>query len=264
MKYENLIVEGEGEVSLLKINRADCLNALNSQTLDELANVLEDLRQDETVRVVVITGEGKAFVAGADIAEMRDMSPQQARVFSQKGQGVFDQIESLGKPVIAAINGFALGGGCELALACDIRIASEAARFGQPEVNLGIIPGFAGTQRLARLVGEGKAKELIFTGEIIDAQAALSCGLVNEVVPPEQLMDETMAMARKIVAKGPVAISEAKTVIHRGLQVDLASGMALEAEAFARCYSCGQAQEGMSAFLEKRKADWGKGKADPG
>ena len=260
MEYENLIVEVDGEVGLLKINRPDRLNALNSEMLDELAAVLEGFGRDESVKVVVITGRGKAFIAGADIGEMKDMDHRQARVFSRKGQRVLEQIENLEKPVIAAVNGFALGGGCELALACDIRLASEGAMFGQPEVNLGVIPGFAGTQRLARLIGEGRAKELIFTGEIIDAQAALSCGLANKVVPADQLMKEALSLAKKITTKGPLAISLAKTVIHRGLQVDLASGTALEADAFALCFASGQAQEGMTAFLEKRKPNWEKGK----
>jgi enoyl-CoA hydratase len=203
MENKNLILGGEGPVGLLKFNRPDRLNALDSQTLRELVDALE---------------------------------------------------------VIAAVNGFALGGGCELAMACDIRLASEEAKFGQPEVNLGIIPGFAGTQRLARLIGEGRAKELIFTGEMIDAQTALSYGLVNRVVPADQLMDEAMAIARKIASKGPLAVSMAKEVIHRGLQVDLISGSALEADAFARCFDSGQPREGMSAFLEKRKPEWGRGK----
>jgi enoyl-CoA hydratase len=194
MEYENLIVQVDGAVGLLKINRPDRLNALNSKTLDELSGALEDVSQQTSLRVVVITGEGKAFVAGADIAEMRDMNPLEARAFSRKGQGVLDQIEKLEMPVIAAVNGFALGGGCELALACDIRLASDQARFAQPEVNLGIIPGFAGTQRLARLIGEGRAKELILTGEIIDASTAHSYGLVNKVVPAGQLMDEVMSL----------------------------------------------------------------------
>jgi enoyl-CoA hydratase len=260
MEYQNLIVQVDGEVGLLKINRPDRLNALNSKTLDELAAAVEDLSRDESVKVVIITGQGKAFVAGADIAEMSDMDPLQARAFSHKGQAVLDKIESMEKPVIAAVNGFALGGGCELALACDIRLASEEARFGQPEVNLGVIPGFAGTQRLARLIGEGRAKEHIFTGEIIDDQVALSCGLANKVVPAGQLMEEAMSLAKKIATKGPLAVSLVKTVIHRGLQVDLASGTALETDAFALCFASGQAREGMTAFLEKRKPRWEKGK----
>lgn len=256
MEYENLIVGGGDEVGLLKIHRPDRLNALNSKTLDELSRAMEGFADDQSVKAVVVTGEGKAFIAGADIAEMRNMDPLESRAFSQKGQRVLDQMEDLEKPVIAAVNGFALGGGCELALACDIRLASEEARFGQPEVNLGMIPGFAGTQRLARLIGEGRAKELILTGEIIDAQTAFSYGLVNRVVPADQLLDEATSLAKKIASKGPLAVSLAKTVIHKGLQIDQASGAALETEAFALCFASGQAREGMSAFLEKRKAEW--------
>ncbi len=260
MEYENLIVEVDGEVGLLKINRPDRLNALNAKTLDELAGAVEDLDRDESVKVVVITGQGKAFVAGADIAEMSDMNPLQARAFSHMGQAVLDRIENLEKPVIAAVNGFALGGGCELALACDIRLASDEARFGQPEVKLGVIPGFAGTQRLARLIGEGRAKELIFTGDVIDAQTALSWGLANKVVPAGQLMEEALSLAERISTQGPLAVSLAKKLIHKGLQVDLASGTVHESDAFALCFASGQAREGMSAFLEKRKPEWEKGK----
>lgn len=258
MNYETLIVEREGEVGLIKINRPDRLNALNSKTLRELTSALTDLGQKDAVKVVIITGEGKAFIAGADIAEMRDMDSLEARTFSRQGQGVLDQIESMEKPVIAAINGFALGGGCELAMACDIRLASDQVKIGQPEVNLGIIPGFAGTQRLARLIGEARAKELIFTGEIIDAQTAYFYGLVNKVIPADKLLDEAMSLAKKIATKGPLAVSFAKAVVHRGLQVDQGSGTALETDAFALCFASGQAREGMTAFLEKRKPEWEK------
>lgn len=260
MEYKNLILGGEDPVSLLKINRPDRLNALNSDVLEELATALEGFNRDESVKAVIISGEGKAFIAGADIAEMRDMNPLESRAFSEKGQRVLARIEGLEKPVIAAVNGFALGGGCELAMACDIRLASEEAKFGQPEVNLGIIPGFAGTQRLARLIGEGRAKELILTGEVIDAQTALSYGLVNKVVPADQLMDQAMSLAKKIASKGPLAVAMVKTVIHKGLQVDQGSGAAMETDAFALCFATGQAQEGMSAFLEKRKPEWGRKK----
>ncbi|KPL19038.1 MAG: hypothetical protein AMJ92_04880 [candidate division Zixibacteria bacterium SM23_81] len=260
MNYETLIVEREGDVGLVKINRPDRLNALNFRILEELTSALKDVSQEDAIKVVIITGEGKAFVAGADIAEMRDMDSLEARTFSRQGQRVLDRIESMEKPVIAAINGFALGGGCELAMACDIRLASDQATLGQPEVNLGVIPGFAGTQRLARLIGEARAKELIFTGEIIDAQTACSYGLVNKVVPADGLLDEAMTLARKIATKGPLAVSFAKAVIHRGLQVDQGSGTALETDAFALCFASGQAREGMTAFLEKRKPEWGKSK----
>jgi enoyl-CoA hydratase len=264
MEYENIEVSKEGRVGLIKINRPEALNALNSRTFDELSDALRKLNGDESVGTIVIAGQGKAFVAGADIAELKRMDTFQAKRFSLKGQEVFSLIESLDKPVIAAVNGFCLGGGCELAMACDIRVASEEAKFGQPEVNLGTTPGFAGTQRLPRLVGEGRAKELLMTGDIIDAQTARDIGLVNKVVAGEQLMDTVMALAEKINSKGPVAISLVKAVVHKGLQVDLASGGAMESDAFGLCFASGQAPEGMAAFLEKRKPKWreGAGKRD--
>jgi enoyl-CoA hydratase len=259
MEYRNLVVSQQGRIGLIKINRPDALNALDSLTFDELSSVLERFDGDEEIRSVIITGEGKAFVAGADIAQLRGMDAFQSKRFSEKGQRVFAQIEALKKPVIAAVNGFCLGGGCELAMACDFRIASENAKFGQPEVNLGTTPGFAGTQRLPRLIGEGRAKELLMTGDIIDAQTARSYGLVNRVVPAETLLEETITLAEKINSKGPLAVALVKEVVHRGLQVDLATGAALESDAFGLCFASGQAPEGMTAFLEKRKPDWGKG-----
>jgi len=257
MEFKNLLLEIKERVGVVKINRPDALNALNSETLRELSKAIHHLSfEKEEVRVIVITGEGKAFVAGADIAEMKDMSAIQAREFSQLGQRVFHFIATQEKPVIAAINGYALGGGCELALACDLRIASDKAKLGQPEVNLGVIPGFAGTQRLSRLVGEAKAKELIFTGDMVDAQTALSMGLVNQVVPADQLMQVCMELGAKIASKGPASIKLAKTVINRGIQADLATGSAYETEAFGLCFATGEPREGMSAFLEKRKPNW--------
>lgn len=256
MDFKNIIVDKEGRVGIVKMNRPDALNALNSETLRELKEVFAHLKEDDDVKVIIITGEGKAFVAGADIAEMKDMSPDQANDFSKSGQGVFDNIAKTEKPVIAAVNGFALGGGCELAMACDIRIASDKAKLGQPEVNLGIIPGFAGTQRLSRLVGAAKAKELIFTGDMVDAQTAHSIGLVNQVVPAEKLMDVCMEMAKKIASKGPTAVKLAKKVIDEGIQVNLDDGTTLESDRFAECFAGGEAKEGMSAFLEKRKPNW--------
>jgi enoyl-CoA hydratase len=256
MAYSNLKISRQDRAAIIAINRPEALNALNSQTFDELSDALGKLESDESISVIIITGEGKAFVAGADIAELKSKEAFAARAFSLKGQRVFDQIESLSKPVIAAVNGFCLGGGCELAMACDIRVASEKARFGQPEVNLGTTPGFAGTQRLPRLVGEGRAKELLMTGDIIDARAACQIGLANKVVPSEELMDAVMELAGKIGAKGPVAISLVKSVVHKGLQVDLASGSAMENDAFGLCFASGQAPEGMAAFLEKRKPKW--------
>ena len=256
MDFKNIIVDKEDGVGIVKMNRPDALNALNTETLQELEKAFAHLGESGDVKVIIITGEGKAFVAGADIAEMKDMSADEAKAFSQKGQKVFDLIARIDKPVIAAVNGFALGGGCELAMACDIRIASEKAKLGQPEVNLGIIPGFAGTQRLARLVGAAKAKELIFTGDLIDAQTAHSVGLVNQVVPAEELMDVCMEMAKKIASKGPTAVKLAKKVIDDGIQRSLYQGSALERDGFAECFTGDEAKEGMTAFLEKRKPNW--------
>lgn len=256
MEYKNLNIDVKEGIGWLKINRPQALNAFNKETILELEKAVESLDKDETVKVIVITGEGKAFVAGADISEMRDMDSLEARKFSQTGQRVLAGIENIGKPVIAAINGFALGGGCELAMACDIRIASENAKFGQPEVGLGIIPGFAGTQRLPRLCGIGKAKELIFSGNMIDANTAEKIGLVNNVVPADSLLEEVESLAKKIAGNGPKAVGLAKTVINRGLDTNLQNGCSYEAEAFGDCYSTGQPKEGMSAFLEKRKPKW--------
>jgi enoyl-CoA hydratase len=256
MDFKNIIVDKEDGVGIVKMNRPAAMNALNSETLEELKRAFSHLAEARDVSVIILTGAGKAFVAGADIAEMKDMSADEAKAFSQKGQKVFDLIARIDKPVIAAVNGFALGGGCELAMACDIRIASEKAKLGQPEVNLGIIPGFAGTQRLARLVDTAKAKELIFTGDMVDAQTALSIGLVNQVVTPDELMDFCMEMAKKIASKGPAAVKLAKKVIDEGIQVSLHDGSALESDRFGECFAGGEAKEGMSAFLEKRKPNW--------
>ena len=257
MEFKNVIVEIKEKVGIVRINRPDALNALNTETLGELRKAMHTLSFDnENVRVIILTGEGKAFVAGADIAEMKDMTALEAREFSHLGQRVFNFIATQEKPVIAGVNGLALGGGCELALACDIRVVSDKAKFGQPEVNLGVIPGFAGTQRLSRLVGMAKAKELIFTGDMLDAQTAHSIGLVNQVVPADQLMTTCMDLANKIASKGPAAVRLAKTVINKGLQADLTTGSWYEAEAFGLCFATGEPKEGMSAFLEKRKPNW--------
>ncbi len=257
MEFKHIAVEIKEKVGIIKMNRPDALNALNAETLHELSKAMHNLSfENENVRVIILTGEGKAFVAGADIAEMKDMPPLKAREFSQLGQRVFHFIATQEKPVIAAVNGFALGGGCELALACDIRIASDKAKLGQPEVSLGMIPGFAGTQRLSRLVGIAKAKEMIFTGDMVDAPTALSIGLVNQVVPADQLMSFCLELANKIASKGPTAVKLAKTVINQGIQANLATGSSYEKEAFGLCYSTGEPKEGMSAFLEKRKPNW--------
>ena len=256
MDFKNIALDKEGGVGIVKMNRPAAMNALNSETLGELKEAFGHLKDDDGVKVIVITGEGKAFVAGADIAEMKDMTGEQAKEFSKAGQKVFSKIAGMKKPVIAAVNGFALGGGCELAMACDIRIASEKAKLGQPEVNLGIIPGFAGTQRLSRLVGAAKAKELIFTGDMVDAQTALSIGLVNQVVGPDELMDVCMEMANKIASKGPAAVKLAKKVINRGIEEKLEKGSEYETDEFGECFAKGEAKEGMSAFMEKRKPNW--------
>jgi enoyl-CoA hydratase len=256
MDFKNIVIDKEGAVAIVKMNRPAAMNALNSETLGELRAAFGKLEEDDGVKVAIITGEGKAFVAGADIAEMKDMTGEQAGEFSKMGQTVFKLIAEMEKPVIAAVNGFALGGGCELAMACDIRIASEKAKLGQPEVNLGVIPGFAGTQRLSRLVGTAKAKELILTGDMVDAQTALSIGLVNQVVPPERLMDACLEMANKIASKGPTAVKLAKKVIDDGIEAELDQGSNLEKGRFAECFESGEAKEGMSAFLEKRKPNW--------
>ncbi|MCK5547777.1 MAG: enoyl-CoA hydratase/isomerase family protein, partial [Thermoplasmata archaeon] len=238
MKYETLNMEVKDGVGTIWVNRPDALNALNSKVLEELECAFYEMEKDDNVGIVVLTGTGeKAFVAGADIKEMLDKTPLQMREFTLRGHRVMGKIENLNKPVIAAINGFALGGGCELAIACDIRIASEKAKIGVPEVNLGIFPGFGGTQRLPRLVGRGKACELIFTGDMVDANEALRIGLVNRVVPPDGLLDEAYALAKKILGKGPIAVKLAKSSINRSQEGGLSNGLAYEIEAAALVFS---------------------------
>jgi enoyl-CoA hydratase len=245
----------EGAISTLTIERPEVLNALNIEVLVALKQCADELRGRREVRCVIITGGGeKAFAAGADIASMKGASPEQARVMATKGHAAMDAIASLPIPVIAAVNGFALGGGCELALACDFIYASERARFGQPEVNLGIMPGFGGTQRLARRVGAAVARELIYTGSIIDAQEALRLGLVNRVVAGEQLMAEARKTAALIAQKAPIAVRLAKRVIDEGLENALRDGNDLEIAAFEDCFRTADKEEGISAFLEKRAA----------
>ncbi len=254
MAYENILFEVQNGVGLLTFNRPKALNALNPATLEEVNDVLEKVRTDDDVRVLVLTGAGdKAFVAGADISEFPKMNPLQARQFAERGQEIFFKIESLPKPVIACINGFALGGGCELAMSCDFIYASDKAKFGQPEINLGIIPGFGGTQRLSRLVGRAKAKELCMTGEMIDAQQARELGLAAKVFPADQLLEETMKVAGQLALKSPGALRAIKYVTDRGFDVDLRNGCALEAEAFGNAFASQDAKEGVAAFLEKRK-----------
>ncbi len=243
----------EGPVSTLTINRPTVLNALSVEVLVAIKRAVDEVRARPELRCLIITGAGeKAFVAGADIASMREMSADEAKVFAKKGHDAFDAIAALPVPVIAAVNGFALGGGCELALACDFIYASERAKFGQPEVNLGIIPGFGGTQRLARRVSVGVARELIYTGNIIDAQEALRIGLANKVVPADQLLAEAKKTALTIAQRGPVAIQYAKRVIGEGLDNVLSDGNEIEIEAFAACFRTEDRKEGVGAFLEKR------------
>ena len=255
-EYNNILYRVEESIAFITINRPRALNALNTVTLEELGAALSEAEKDQEVKAVIITGEGRAFVAGADIAQMRDLSVQEGRDMTILGQNIFSQIESLSKPVIAAVNGFALGGGCELAMACDIRLASLQAKFGQPEVNLGIIPGYGGTQRLPRLVGKGTAKYLIFTGEMISAEEALRIGLVDKVVNAEDLMKTAVATARTIMSKAPISIKMAKHAINNGLNVDLKSGIAYEAEAYTTSFSTEDRVEGMTAFVEKRPANF--------
>ncbi|UCF69775.1 MAG: enoyl-CoA hydratase/isomerase family protein [candidate division WOR-3 bacterium] len=258
MSFEYVIVEKDGPIGLIKINRPDVYNAVNVEAIVELEQAMHGFESDEDIRVVIVIGEGKAFVSGSDISRLAEMDSMAAREYSRIGHRVLSFIENMEKPVIAAVNGFALGSGCELAMACDLRIASEKAKFGQPEVKLGLIPGHAGTQRLARLVGVAKAKEMIFTGEMVDAAEALRIGLVNKVVAPETLMDEARNLAKKIIDVGPTAVKVAKTVINRGIDANLTTANAIETEAFSILFSHEEAKEGMKAFLEKRKPNWDK------
>lgn len=253
MEYQKLLLEKQDRICILRINHAEALNALDTLILQELDRALDVIARDAGIDVVVLTGEGRAFVAGADISEMSTMDAEEGRRFGELGAAVFRKIELLPKPVIAAVNGFALGGGCELAMACDIRIASAKAKFGQPEVGLGITPGFSGTQRLPRLVGMGRAKELIYTAAVIHADEAYRIGLVNKVVEPEALMDECMAMARTIAAKAQLAVRYSKEAINRGMETDITTGIALENGLFGLCFATADQKEGMEAFLAKRK-----------
>lgn len=257
MAFENLLIEQEGDIALVYVNRPKALNALNADTLKELQQAFAELENNNEVKVIILSGSGdKAFVAGADIAFMKDLDSLASREFSLLGQVVFNSIENNKKPVIAAINGFTLGGGCELAMSCDIRIASEKAKFGQPEISLGIIPGFAGTQRLPRIVGKGVAKELILTGDMVDAQEAYRIGLVNKIVSPEELIEAAKELAKKIASKGQVAVQLAKQVINEGLEMDSERSYSHEANFFGLCFSTQDQKEGMGAFLEKRKPNF--------
>lgn len=256
MEYRKLIIEKQGQICIVKINNPEALNALNTAILQELEQVFDDIAADPGTDVVILTGEGRSFVAGADIAEMSVMKADEGKHFGKIGASVFRKIELLEKPVIAAVNGFALGGGCELAMACDIRIASARAKFGQPEVGLGIIPGFSGTQRLPRLVGLGKAKELIYTAAVIHADEACRIGLVNKVVEPEELMNECLAMATTIASRSRLAVRYAKEAINRGIETDVETGISIEAALFGLCFATADQKEGMEAFLWKRKPEF--------
>lgn len=251
IKYEK--TEGIG---LAVINRPEALNALNSQVIAELTELIGEVERDESLRVFMITGEGRSFVAGADIGEQKPLDLQQGRKWGQTGSALMRRIEKLEIPTIAAVNGFALGGGCELALSCDVILASEKAKFGQPEVGLGITPGFSGTQRLPRRVGVGKAKELIFSGKMIRAEEAKAIGLADQVYAPEELMDKAMEMAKSFAKNAPIAVKYAKACIDRGLQMDIDDGIAVENELFAMCFATEDQKEGMGAFLEKRPASF--------
>lgn len=254
MELKNVILEKEGNIGIISINRPKALNALNSETLKELDYLIDEVANDSEILAVIITGAGeKAFVAGADITEMKDLNAMEGREFGMLGNKVFRKIENLNKPVIAAVNGFALGGGCELSMACDIRIASTKAKFGQPESGLGITPGFGGTQRLARLVGMGMAKELIFTAKIIKADEALRIGLVNSVYEPEALMEEAKKLASAIASQAPIAVKLCKDAINRGMQCDIDTALMHESDVFGMCFSTEDQKEGMTAFVEKRE-----------
>lgn len=250
--FKNLICEKQNNIYTITISREEYLNSLNEEVLKELNDAIDILNKDEDIYVGIISGQGRAFVAGADIEAMKDMNFEEARRFSKMGNEIFRKIENSDKPIIAGINGFCLGGGLELAMSCDIRIASAKAKFGQVEVNLGILPGFGGTQRLARIVGMGKAKELVYTAEIIKADEALDINLVNKVVQPEILMDECMNMAKKIASKGQLAIRYAKSAINKGYEIDIDNAINLESYLFGLCFASHDQKEGMSSFLEKR------------
>ena len=256
LNYDNVKYEKKNNIAFVTISRPDALNALNQNVLKDIKSIFEDMKNDDDVKAVILTGEGRAFVAGADIAQMKEQSTLEGRDFIVFGQSVMNMIENFEKPVIAAVNGFALGGGCELCMSCDIRVASTKAKFGQPEVGLGIIPGFGGTQRLPRLVGKGMAKYLIYTGDVIDSAEALRIGLVDKVVEPEKLIEECEIIANKITSKAPIAVEMAKLSINNGLEMDLSLGIKYEAELFATCFGTEDKNEGMSAFLEKRPANF--------
>lgn len=254
--YENIKYEVNGNIAYVTVNRPKAMNALNMDVLRELYDAFSKIDEDDDLRAVILTGEGRAFVAGADIAQMNELNAIGGRKMMRMGHKVMNLIDQIEKPVIAAVNGFALGGGCELSMACDIRIASSKAKFGQPEVGLGIIPGFGGTQRLARLIGKGTAKYLIMTAEMINADEAYRLGLVQKVVEPEALIEEAEKVAKTIASKAPIAIATAKTAINEGYDMDMKSASHFEVEAFTAAFSSEDKSEGMGAFLEKRAPEF--------
>jgi enoyl-CoA hydratase len=257
MAYETLLYEVKDGVALVAINRPDKLNALNVQVIGELEAAMTAAAEDDTVRVVILTGCGeKAFAAGADIGELARLDPVGAVDLARRGQALTRRMDRLGKPIIAAINGFALGGGCEIAMACTLRIAADTAQLGQPEVNLGLMPGYGGTQRLSRLVGKGRALDLILTGRMISAEEALQMGLVNQVVPAAKLKDASLKLAGTLKKKGPLALRFAMEAVHGGLEQGLDEALSLEAHLFGVCAATDDKKEGLTAFLEKRKADF--------
>ncbi len=256
MTYKNIILTKNGPIATIKMNRPEVLNALNEETVLELMDAVINLDQDKDIRVVIITGEGKAFIAGADIKQMADLTPMLARRFAGFGHDLLNMIEASKHPYIAAVNGYALGGGCEVMMACDIAIASNKAKFGQPEINLGISPGFGGTQRLTRHVGRMKAKELLLTGDQITAEEALRLKLVNMVVEPEKLMEEVLVLANKIASKSSIQTSFIKALVNKGADIDLSTANDLEVAYFSSSFSTYDQKEGMKAFIEKRKAEF--------
>ena len=254
MSYANLLVEHDGPIAVVTVDRPQVLNALDAATLDALADAMADLQRDERIRVVILTGSGKAFVAGADINELVGQTATGGREHALRGQRVFDLVENLGKPVIAAINGYALGGGCELAMACTLRLAAGTARIGQPEITLGLLPGYAGTQRLSRLVGKGKAMELLLTGGLVTADEAEKLGLVNRVVPAALLMVEARKLADQLAGSAPIAMHYIMSAVNRGLEMPFNEACAYEATLFGLVAATEDMREGTRAFLEKRKA----------
>jgi enoyl-CoA hydratase len=257
--FENILIEKKENIGIIKINRPNMMNALDKNTILELTKAIEELEKDKNIKVAIITGEGKAFIAGADIKQMKDMNPSEAKIFAETGHNLMKKIENSHLPFIAAVNGYALGGGCEVLMACDICIAASSAKIGQPEINLGVHPGFGGTQRLPRLAGKMKAKELLLTGDLIDANEAHRIGIINLVVSDDKIIEEAEKIANKIASKSTIQTSFIKSLVNRGLDVDLNKACSLEISYFSKSFETEDQKEGMTAFLEKRKPNF-KGK----